>query len=132
YQSASGIRGMRSRDAVSIPLSFRGAKATRNLGFRWRRQEPGSLASLGMTTGALSGIRGTGEGVSSSECASSPDASSLNRALSASQENKANGARIAVSFASTARENHSPTPHRRFSTYASSPQKVNPAAAKSK
>src|SRR5271163_1810591 len=84
-------------------LSFRGAKATRNPGSCPTEEEPRSLALLGMTN-----------------CAANSHAI------------RASGAKTAVSLTSTASENHTAARHRRFSTYASKAQNVNPAAAKSR
>src|SRR5579863_1449443 len=83
-------------------LSFRGAKATRSLDFSLRG--PRTVASLGMT----------------------------NSVAISSQSNNASGARMTVSLANAASENHAAARHRRFSTYASKAQKVNPAAARSR
>ena len=72
--------GKEKQGRLSIPMSFRGAKATRNPGFRCGRPEPRSLAPLGRTISAVI----------------EPDAtfgSCLHRALSASHANSANGAR---------------------------------------
>src|SRR3954466_13067103 len=48
-----------------------------------------------------------------------------------SHPNNATGARMAVSFDSAASENNIAVPHGRSSIYERSPQKVNPAAARS-
>src|SRR5580658_3606490 len=100
----SGIKSGPHFASQLTDSSFRRSKATRNPGSCPTEEEPRSLALLGMT----------------------------NSVTISSPANNASGARIAVSFANAANENHTAARHRRFSTYASKAQNVNPAAARSR